>query len=790
MITLKINNVIYVDEESNFSICRAKIIDGLKEIPDNVRDNVRTSNKQIVIKGYFPQSTKLNLQVEGDWQKSKYGYQLSVTSFTEVSPTTEEGIVAYLSSLVYGLQEKSARRIVDHFGLRTIEIFESNPEELLNVRGIGRKKLEKIINSFNATRSMQDIVSFLVPFGVSPNKCVKVAQAFGGNAMSIIREEPFRLCDIDGFGFLTVDSIAKHTTFDLKDPLRIKGAIKYVLESAMNEGHLCEHQARVCIESYLLLNGFDIKKESIKNIVNIFLKENDFSIIKNNLKYTEVVSFKDVKSQFKIMALDYTIKGDNGYAYLSSVYEQEVESADIISQRLQYSQKTFPEEAIRKEIAKQEKLMGIKLATKQVEAVILGVNNNTAIITGGPGVGKTTVLKVVLKVCEKFLRLTPANVTLLAPTGRAAQRMAESVGDDYTASTIHSCLQIGGDGMGAYEPIDSKIVVVDEASMVDQYICWCLLNAVPTNTKLIFIGDAEQLPSVGAGNVLYELLRCKEIPTVRLDVIYRQNGTSPVVINSDFIKKGVTNLKYDSNFQFVKVQDKSDIGKKEDYNKIIQNETADIVVEQFMKAVSEKGLDDVQVLCPIKKDKFIASAAEINRRIQAKINPSSASAKKAEIKRGKTTFRTGDKVILTKNNYELEWRDKQGHLGEGLFNGDIGYIKRIDKSDNKVLIDFCGKEACLDITQMVDIELAYAISIHKSQGSEYQTVIIPIISAFTIMLKRNLIYTGITRAKKQVILVGHQKAIEQSINTNVISKRNTQLGKRIKENLEAVRASA
>lgn len=785
MLTVRIERVIFSADK--FSICEVSVLRGRETIPDNI-----PINGNIVIKGYFPHDKLgINLEVDGEWQKSKYGYQLSVTSFSEVMPTTNEELIVYLSSMVKGIREKTAKRIVNRFGSRTIEVFQNSPEELLSIRGINKKKLPKIIESFKASICLKDLVSFLVPFGISANTCVKVSEVLGKDAMSIINEEPFRLLDIDGFGYLTVEEIAKKSAeYNENCPLRIRGAIKYVLQSIQNEGHLCTEQIDVIAASFLLLNGYDVKR--IKSAISSYQETQNLETIRKFIS-NPVVKFNTVVNEFKRMALDLSIKGDNGCAYLSSVYEQEVESADIISRRLKFKSMIYPETSIRKEIEKQEKIMGIKLATKQVEAVVLGVNNNTCIITGGPGVGKTTVLKLVLKVCEKFSNLTPSDVTLLAPTGRAAQRMAESVGDEYTASTIHSCLHIGEDGNGAYETIDSKIVVVDEASMVDQYICWCLLNAVPTDSKLIFIGDPEQLPSVGAGNVLYEFLTCKKIPTVRLDVIYRQSGTSPIVINADFIKKGVTNLKYDNNFQFIEVREKSDFPNDKEYNTKIQEETADKVVEQFLNALTHQSLDDVQVLCPMKKEKYIAGAAEINRRIQERVNPSSLpwdGKQKIEIQRGKTIFREGDKVILTKNNYDLEWVDKDGNVGNGLFNGDVGYIKRINKSDNKVLIDFCGKEACLDITQMVDIELAYAISIHKSQGSEYQTVIIPIISAFTIMLKRNLIYTGITRAKKQVILVGHQKAIEQSINTNVISKRNTQLGKRIKENLEAVRASA
>lgn len=782
MITCRVKRVIFENYEG-FSICEAEILDvDDADIPQNV------DTKGIVIKGYFPRSKAAVLYVDGDWQlSSKFGYQLNVTSFSEELPCSMEGIIDYLTSTMPCVKQDTVLKIVNHFGLSTLDVLKNTPGKLLNVRGIGRKRIEKVVKSFQVNRSLQDVISYLVPLGVSPKKCIQVTNCFGGEAMAILQNAPFRLCEINGFGFKTVDQIARSSFFDVQDPLRIRGAIKYVFQNASNEGHLCLQQWEVVASAYLTLNDVDFLKEKIKKSIYLFLKNKNFQELTQHVK-KNLVSIDKVINEFKRMAEDSTIKGDNHWVYLAPAYNQECETAEILAKRLRLPQKTFSEEVIRKEISKQEKRFGIKLAQKQIEAVIMGVNHRTCIITGGPGVGKTTVLKMVLKVCENLLCLSSSDVTLLAPTGRAAQRMCESVGEDYTASTIHSCLQIQEEGQSSFESIESEMVVVDESSMVDGYIGWCLLTATPLTSKLIIIGDAEQLPSVGAGNFLYELLSCKQIPSVRLDVIYRQSGTSNIVINSDLIRKGVTTLKYDETFQFVGVREKDEFSSNDkDKSKRIQQEASDIIVEQFLKAVKDKSLDEVQVLCPMRKEGIIAGATELNKRIQDKINP--ATSNKAEVKKGKSVFREGDKVILTKNNYDMKWVNSKGCFGEGLFNGDVGYIVKIDKLDDKVYIDFCGKKACLDLTQMGDIELAYAISIHKSQGSEYQTVIIPMLTSFSIMLKRNLVYTAITRAKKQVVIVGHQKALETAINTNVIAKRNTQLGKRIKEKMESIKVS-
>lgn len=772
MIEVSVNKVTYDDIDTGFHIAKMNVCNK-SEIPSYVK----LQDGCITVKGYFPVNTAIKLKIDGQWEKSTYGYQFIVESFQEIIPHTERDICSYLSSCCE-IPIKLAVKIVKQFGLNTVEVFENEPEKLLYLKGITRKDIEKCLECYRKSRTVQQVVSYLTPLGISTKKCMQITNSYGEKSMDVITNKPFELCEVKGFNFVTVDEIAKKTVFALNDALRIKAGIKYVLENAASsEGHMCLNQCELLCKSYLLLNSTDVKYEALCS----FLQKNSTHSLKMLLG-KETVTFAEVLTVFKQMAVDGTLKGDNGFAYLATKYEQECDISTMLINRLNYQKDEYSvkKEKIFEEIAKSERRNGIKLATQQKAAIVMGVKENTCIITGGPGTGKTTVLKLVLEVCQKFLKLTPEDVTLLAPTGRAASRMSDSVGSSYKTSTIHAALHItGDDNISFTNAIDSEIVVVDEVSMVDSYIAWCLLKAVPCSSKLILIGDAEQLPSVGAGNVLYELLKSKQIPTVKLETIYRQSGTNSVAINDDLIKRGITNLRYDEKFRFIPVSNTSDFDKNDkERNKKIQSETAKIVIQEFLAAVENEGLDNVQVLCPVKKKGVLAGATELNKAIQDQINPHSS--EKGEIKRGAKVFRVGDKVIQTQNNYNISWEKADGECGEGIFNGDVGYIQKID--NDVVVIDFEGKKASYDVTQLSDIELAYVISIHKSQGSEYKTAIIPIITAFAIMLKRNLIHTGVSRAKNKIVLVGQQKAIDMAIRNNSIAKRNTQLAKRIIDN--------
>lgn len=769
-LSCKISRVMRTNQSTNYSTCSALVLDGQSTIPDYI-----PNKKEIVIKGYFPTNKSLTLTIDGEWTSSNYGYALKVTHFEETLPKTEAEMIEYLSSFI--ANHKAVERVVAHFGKNTFSVFENHPELLLNVRGIGRTNLCELIDGYNHNRQFQDLITFLSPVGFNAKKCLKVMNELGENALKKIKENPFCLTDV-GISFREIERIPTKSAPDSSN--RIQSGITQVLYDGLNEGHVCLNQVFLIAATYLMLNGVKYQREKVLEAIKGFANSQNPDLIKGFVK-SDSVSIFQVYKELISMANSGMICGDNGFAYLPNQYKYEVESSIIIRKRLtRATDSTFSDVEIQNEIHNLEIKNKIKLATKQREAIFLGVRNNTCIITGGPGVGKTTVLKMVLQVCMKFLNLSSSDVTLLAPTGRAAQRMAESVGDGFSASTIHSALKISKEGQETFEHLSGKIIVVDESSMVDAYIGWCLLNAVSEESKLIIIGDAEQLPSVGAGNFLFELLKSKYIPTVRLDVIYRQSGTSPIVTNSDLIRKGIENLKFEKDFQFIPVRQREDFPSSvKNIGEEIQRETARLVVEQFFEELKNSALDDVQVLCPMRKDGVLAGASEINRLIQDRINPPNQN--NSDFIKGKDVFRIGDKIILKKNHYDIAWEDSNHKHGNGLFNGDVGYIQKIDKATRTVTINFSGKISVLDFAQMEDIDLAYAISIHKSQGSQYKTVIIPIINAFSIMLKRNLLYTGITRAKHRVILVGHQKAIAQSIKTNVIAKRNTQLGLRLKE---------
>ncbi|MGN0477345.1 MAG: AAA family ATPase, partial [Ruminococcus sp.] len=574
------------------------------------------------------------------------------------------------------------------------------------------------------------------PFGVTPNKCVKIYKNFGDDSLEVLKTNPYRLCNIYGFSFKTVDEIATKTNVALDDSLRIQGCMKFLLEDSLLQGHCCLNQRELLKKSYELLN-----------------EKSD----------REVCSMDKIKHELCYMAKVGALKGDMGYAYLPKYYDNECETANNIFTRVSRKnrQNELKTEKIISALAEIEKEEKMSLADKQREAVVMALKENFSIITGGPGVGKTTVLKFILKTFSKITG--DKNIVLLAPTGRASRRMGESINNEYPASTIHSALKITMDEDGNNEPqeemINASIVVVDETSMCDASIFALLVKSVSLNAKIILLGDPEQLPSVGAGNVLYELLSNPYIPRTILDVIFRQADTSLIVTNAKKISSGDTNLKYGLDFQLVKAFSKNG------------DEVANKVIDVFMNEYQEiTNLDNIQILTPMKKAGISAGATELNKKLQAIINPDKG---QKTVKRHNTIFRVGDKVIQLKNT-------------DIVSNGDIGYVTGIYEEDDDTVIEikFANVTVKYDVTELDNVDLAYAISIHKFQGSECDTVVIPIIKSFYVMLKRNLIYTGITRGKKKVIIVGEPQAVAMAISRNDIQQRNTFLSARITELFE------
>ena len=679
-----------------------------------------------VAAGYnIPKNEDVELELDGEWVKSKYGLQFGVKSCIPTLPETEEGIIAFLSSgaLPY-IKNKTAVKMYSMYGNDIFRIIKEEPEKLLAFRGINKKRLTAITNAFVVNYGYGELVMFLSPFGVSINKIRKIVDTYGAKATEIVKTNPYNLFRVKGFGFQTVDQIAQKVHTPLNDPLRIEGAIEYVLSEQQSKGNLCMEQTKLLVDAYGFLNGEEPE---------------------------EVVSKREIIDVIKDLALNGRLCGDNGYAYLPHNYKNEVFAAEKVSALLAQKGNTIGVR-VEKEITKFES-ENFKLAVNQSAAIRQFFDNNFSIVTGGPGTGKSTVLKAILTIQN---RLFPdSDVLLCAPTGRAARRMSEAT--EHSASTIHSAFCIReGTKVDDMEKTAADVVIIDEVSMCDQKLFSLVLAAIdPRRTKLLLVGDSDQLPSVGAGNVLDELISCGKVPYTRLNLVYRQGKNSVIPINADKINKGESKLSYrQDEFSFIEADDPE---------LCLQH-----TIYQYIAEVDRVGIENTVILCPM-KSRGINCVAEYNKRLQEKINPQKEG--KAEITVGKEVFRIRDRVMQTKNS-------------ENVSNGETGTIIGIavDDDNNKVIsILFDGRDDLVTYYEedMRDITLAYAITIHKSQGSEYKSIVMPLLKSFYIMLKRNLIYTAVTRAKEKVIIVGQRPAIHQAVKKDVSDIRLTQLGRRI-----------
>ena len=704
-------------EKGDFSICSFK--------PEDENEPPQNAMKYGTFVGVgvnIPHSEEVKLNLDGDWESNKYGLQMKINTCISILPKTEEGIIAFLSSGVLPyIKSKMAVRLYQTFGDNIFSVIENDPDKLLSVRGITKKKLKAIQEAYTVNYGYQDLLMLLQPAGISVSKIKKIVDRFGASASEKIKNNPYILFTINGFGFKTVDEIAAKTHTPPNDPLRIMGALKFVLTEAQNEGHLCMQQEELRTAAHTLLNeGFD----------------------------SEIVSTNEITFVIKKMALDGVLKGDNGYAYLAYNYDNESFAAGRVRAFLCIREKPIN---VAPYIADFER-NNFPLAEKQKEAIGQFFRNRFSIITGGPGTGKSTVLKAILE--TQFSIKAKSDVLLLAPTGKAARRMAEATGKE--AYTIHSGLHISEETkLEDIGTVDADVVIVDEVSMCDQKLFAILMAAVdPKKSKLLLVGDSDQLPSVGAGNVLNELITCGKVPVTRLDLVYRQGAGSIIPKNAESINNGNSKLSYNQEFQFIRA-DEPDF-------------CFDTVVAQYIFEINNNGIENCCILCPM-KSRGQNCVNEYNKCIQATINPPAPN--KPEITLKSTIFRIGDRVMQTKNS-------------ENVSNGETGFIVEIkkDEDDNQLCgIRFDGKPDVLWYysEEMQNITLAYSITIHKSQGSEYKTVIIPMLKSYYIMLKRNLLYTAVTRAKSRVIIVGQRQAIYMAVNKTETDKRNTQLGRRI-----------
>ena len=693
---------------------------------EKILDSSGQALRQVKAVGYFlPTAKGIRYEMQGRWERGKHGDQYAVTQFEEVIQPTEAGIIAYLSSgYIKGIGEKTARRIYEQFGDKALDILDREPKRLLEVRGISPKKLERISDSYMETRGARDIITLLSPFGIAPKRAVRFFKIYGRDAADIIRQHPYRLCEVRGIGFKTADEIAKSVGFDPCGEERIDAALLHVLKEAENGGNLFKNAGNLCIPKAMLV---------VKCIELLETREITERMV--------VARCRELLNRNEI-----TLYQNQAYRYSTAKAEEQV--AMRVRERIRQGD-THIHADFDAEIARIERKLGVTLASEQKKAVKTCLCSPISIITGGPGTGKTMIQKFILEIYQK---LKPAgSIACCAPTGRAARRMEQATG--HPASTIHKALGLLADSDGEFgEPtmLDADLVIADE----DIHLAKHLLNALPYRCQLILVGDADQLPSVGPGSVLHELIESGAIPSVKLDKVYRQSTGSRIEVNASLIRHGTLALEYGPDFELIESGD--------------FDRSADILEEVYLQRVKELGTDNVILLSPY-RTKTATGVNALNARLRDKLNP--ASPTKPELTYGKRVFRQGDKVMQTQNVANIS-------------NGDIGIVTSIlhTQEGSTLYVDFGdGRTMEYAPNELDTLDLAYATTVHKSQGSEYDTVILSLQTAHYIMLRRPLLYTAITRAKRHVVIVGERKALVIAIGRVDAEKRGTMLAERINE---------
>lgn len=687
-----------------------------------------------------------NIEASGDYtDHPTYGKQFKVESFEEKAPEDEEAIERYLGSgAIRGIGLALAARIVRRFKADTFRIIEEEPERLAEVKGISERKAMEIADQVNEKRDLRQAMIFLQQYGITMNLAVKVYQQYGQEVYGIIRENPYRLADdIEGVGFRTADEIAVRVGIRMDSDFRIRSGILYVLLQASTEGHTYLPEEELTRKTGQLL---EVGEEQIEK------------------------QYMDLAIERKIIMK----QGENQtQIYAASFYYMEANTATMLKQlNVSYD---VPDLEIEERVRRIEKQTGMELDEHQMTAVKEAVRNGLLIITGGPGTGKTTTINTIIK----YFEMEELDIFLAAPTGRAAKRMSETTG--FEARTIHRMLELNGgvDGAAGFErneqnPLETDVVIIDEMSMVDISLMHALLKAVAVGTRLILVGDVNQLPSVGPGSVLRDIIRSHECNVVMLTKIFRQASTSDIIVNAHKINQGeeVTLDNKSMDFFFLKRYD------------------ADVIISvvlQLIKQKLPKFVDatpyDIQVLTPMRKG--LLGVERLNGILQRYLNPPSP--QKREKEHGDILFREGDKIMQTRNNYQLEWeiRTKYGlsvDKGTGVFNGDMGIVREINDFAETMTVEFDeGRMVEYPYKLLDELELAYAITIHKSQGSEYPAVVIPLLSGPSMLMNRNLLYTAVTRARKCVTLVGNEVTFAQMVQNTSQQKRYSGLCDRLKE---------
>jgi len=715
----QIEKITYSNDENGFTIAKVRLED--------------SSSLVTVVGNLLSPPAGTSMKMKGEWNTHpQFGKQFKVKDFRTINPVTEIGIRKYLGSgLIEGLGEKMAGRIVKKFGKKTLEVIETDIDRLLEVEGIGKKRISMIKQAWDDQKDIRDVMVFLQSYGVSTGFATKIYKQYQGRSIEIVKENPYCLAtDIIGIGFKKADIIAANIGFAKDSPFRVCAGILFCLKSFNDDGHIYSPYKTLVAQCIDLL---DVEEKKIAGGIRDLALEKKI-IIEELGKHNEELE----KDNIAVYSAPYFFC-ERGVA----------KSLQALIQGVKPEKKTN----IEKEISQIQQRHSITLASKQKEAVATALQTKAMVITGGPGTGKTTIINAILKIFSKYNK----RILLTAPTGRAAKRMGETTG--FTAKTIHRLLEFsfkkGGFQRNTENQLHCDVLVVDEASMIDINLMFHLLKAVPDSAVLILVGDVNQLPSVGAGNVLNDIIDSCVLPVVRLTEIFRQAKESMIVVNAHKINEGFLpktgNFNAGDDFYF------------------IEKKTPETVVETIIELVKNRiprrfnydSLDDIQVLTPMHKG--LPGSEHLNQILQEKINSGNS-----YLQRGDRKFKLNDKVMQIKNNYDKD-----------VFNGDIGRIKEIDPENKAVIVKYDHRDVPYTYSDLDEITLAYAISVHKSQGSEYPVVIMPVTTQHYILLQRNLIYTGVTRGKELVVLVGTNKALMMGIKNNKTAKRYSYLRYRL-----------
>ncbi len=708
----KISKIIFRNEENHYTIA-------LLKTPDKQTYTVVGNLYQIGIGD--------NVKLTGSfYEHPVYGKQFKIGSYEIILPETVDEIEKYLESvLLKGIGHQLAKAIVEKFGQDTFNVLDNRIDELKNIKGIGKKRFEQISNAWNEIKDSREIIFELQKLGLPVNTALKVYQRFGKETLDIIKRNPYSVAnEIEGIGFLTADKIAYKLGLSADSQIRIEAAVLYKLNLLANEGHSFYPMHNLVKEVFTMLK---LDTELIFDAV--------YSLEQNGEVYIER-GFQDGRE----------------YVYSFPLYFTETQIAIKLTE-IKNSPRFHIENTDRNELEDIINSQQYELTEEQADALNSAIENKLLVITGGPGTGKTFVIKTLID----YFNLNEIKTSLCAPTGRAAKRLSESTGE--AAKTIHRLLEYSPIEnrfvINSENPLDTDIVIVDEASMIDQYLFHNLLEALPEHAGLILVGDVDQIPPIGPGNILRDIIDSNVVKTIKLTKIHRQEIGSGIIINAHRINNGhfPEISKHDEAFTLFLSSSENEV-----LNKIIEL-CSNTLPENF----NYNPFKDIQVISPMYKGKI--GIDNLNQKLQEVLNPDS---EKIELLGKK--FRVGDKVMQTRNNYDKE-----------IFNGDIGMIYSYDRHEQTVMINFEGRLIEYSSIDLDEISLAYAISIHKSQGSEYPVVIIPILKSHSVMLQRNLIYTAVTRGKEKVFLMGDKFAIEKAIRTNRAIKRNTLLKERLRK---------